>query len=330
MRQIDLGLDSDKYRDVHHPLYVQDLAGLLSPCLARFPRLSALEVHAFTSCLSQEGKRVFVDTIASALRYVPLPNLTELEIRFPLAHDFGKLFDDDEASTARVPIEHVLKPLRHLTLSVTEWTDYIGQRHWPTNVSAENAALPNDRYAFHLSRLVQAAVNLESLAIFSTDNLKLDNFKFASPLRLRTLCLLSMSISSPKLVSLLQQCKDTIKHVDFTLVKLNSGKWQDLFVGFCKIPNLHFFAVHAVGYSETGSSSHLAECLLPEPDDPRDIETRNSRDYHALGNLQRQVNANRAAVGLPPISEYEFRHVEKESLESVMMEELGMEGDHSA
>lgn len=327
VRQIDLGLDPYGSTD-EYQLYVEDLAGLLSSCLARFPRLSALEVHGLPSSLSQEKTRVFVNTIVAALRYVPLPNLTELEISFPITHDFGKLFND-KASPTRVPIEHVLGSLRHLSLSVTEYTDIIGQRYWRTPVSSANAALPNESYTIYLSRLVQAAVNLDSLAISSTDILNLDNIEFASSLRLRSLCLSSVSISSFRLTSLIEQCEDTVKRIHLNLVKLNSGTWRDVLMQMCKLPRLHFFFIESVGYSLTGSSSDLATRLLPQPDDPDDIETHDSFDLYALGNLQRQVNANRVAAGLPPISEYYYRHVRRHSLEFIMGE-LGMGGHDSA
>lgn len=303
VRQIDLRLgeyfgSTDKYQ-----LDVEDLAGLLSSCLVRFPRLSALEVHRLPSSLSEEKTRVFISTIVAALRYVPLPNLTELEISFPITHDFGELFSD-KASPIRVPIERVLGSLRHLHLSVTEYTSVIGQRFWRTPISPANAALPNESYMIYLSRLVEAAVNLDSLSIGSTNILNLDNIEFASSLRLKSLRLRSVSISPLRLTSLVEQCKDTVKHIELDFVKLNSGTWQDVLMQMCKLPHLHYFFVESVGYSSTGSSSHLADAPRP-PDDLESIETLNFIDLNALGNLQRQVNTNRVATGLPPISEYD-------------------------
>ena len=58
-------------------------------------------------------KGVFINTVVAAIRYVPLLNLTELQVNFPITHDFGQLFSS-KASTLRIPIEHVLRRPRHL------------------------------------------------------------------------------------------------------------------------------------------------------------------------------------------------------------------------
>ena len=326
VRQIDLGFETYASTDEYQS-YVEDLAGLLSSCLVRFPRLSALEVHSPPSYLPQEERRVFIDTIVAALRYVPLPNLTELELSFPITHEFGKLFSD-KASPIRIPIEDILGSLRHLHLSVTEYTGLLWQRYDTRPVSPANAALPNESYAIHLFRLVQAAINLDSLLIRCTDVLTLDNIEFSPSLRLKSLCLDGVSISSPKLISLVEQCKDTVKHIELYLVQLNSGTWQNVLMRISKLPRLQYFLIDSVGYSLTGSSSELAARLLPQPDNPADIETNNVFDLFALGNLQRQVNANRVATGLPPMSKSVYQHLDRWSLEFAM-ERFGIVGHDS-
>jgi hypothetical protein len=325
VRQIDLGFQSfDNSTHESSSLYVEDLAGLLPCCLVRLPNLNALEFRGPPSSLPQEKRRVFINTVVAALRYVPLLNLTELEVTFPIAHDFGQVFCSN-TSSLRIPIEHVLQGLRHLGLYVSEYTNRRGQRYWPTPVSPENAALPNEIYATHLFRLVELAVNLDSLAISCTDLLSLDNIQFGRSLRLKSLYLSGVAISSHTLLSLVEQCNESIRSVQLWLVKLNSGTWQHILLQMSKLPHLLDFAIGSSGYSLTGTSSNLATQLLPPPDDPEDIETSNSLDIYALGNLQRQVNANRTAAGFSRISEYGYRHIQRGTLESAM-EELSLGG----
>lgn len=325
VRQIDLGFQSfDNSTNESSSLYVEDLAGLLPCCLVRLPNLNALEFRGPPSSLPQEKRRVFINTVVAALRYVPLLNLTELEVTFPIAHDFGQVFCSN-TSSLRIPIEHVLQGLRHLGLYVSEYTNRRGQRYSPTPVSPENAALPNEIYATHLFRLVELAVNLDSLAISCTDLLSLDNIQFGRSLRLKSLYLSGVAISSHTLLSLVEQCNESIRSVQLWLVKLNSGTWQHILLQMSKLPHLLDFAIGSSGYSLTGTSSNLATQLLPPPDDPEDIETSNLLDIYALGNLQRQVNANRTAAGFSRISEYDYRHIQRGTLESAM-EELSLGG----
>ena len=68
----------------------------------------------------------------------------------------------------------------------------------------------------------------------------------------------------------------------------------------------------------TGASSNLRPGLLPPIDDPKEIDTNDWKDMHALGNLQRQVNANRKAAGLPEMTDYDYRRTEMQSLESFL------------
>ena len=98
-------------------------------------------------------------------------------------------------------------------------------------------------------------------------------------------------------------------------------------MGISKMPRLHYHYIDRVGYSLTNSSSYLAVGFLPVPFDPQDINTNNFREYSALGNLERQVNANRAAAGLAPLppERGEYQHVEKEAFEYYF--DLEMEGD---
>lgn len=90
----------------------------------------------------------------------------------------------------------------------------------------------------------------------------------------------------------------------------------------CHLPRLLDVNIDHSGYSLTGSSSDLALRLLPDPERPLNIETMYSFDNDALGNLQRQVNLNRVAIGLRPFPETDYRHMRSASLSDFVLDEL--------
>lgn len=189
----------------------------------------------------------------------------------------------------------------------------------------EYAALPDSTYAHHLLRMVELAPNLKSLAIYSRNILDLDELDFPPSLRLRSLFLIGVSISSRKLLSLVEQSRETIRYIDLTLVKLNSGKCHERLMPLCSLSRLLYFRTDDGGYSLTGASSHMAHQFIPDPECSEKIETLSRLDLLALGNLQRQVNANRVAAGFPQFREFYYRHIDQPSVES-MMEALRLHG----
>lgn len=298
------------------PLYIEDFFGCLSSCLVKFSNLNALEFHEPPSCLSQDERRVYMNAVVSTLRYVPLSHLTELEVQFPITHDFGRFFPN-QTSSVQIPIKDIMQRLRHLGLYVRAYTDQLDQRYWQKPVLPEYAALPNSTYASRLFRMVEIAPNLKSLAIHSLNILDIDFLAFPSSLCLRCLSLSGVSVSCHILLSLIKQSVKNIRYINFSLVKLKSGTWQHVLLQMCQLPRLLDINIDYSGYSLTGSSSHLALRLLPDPECPQDIETVGLLDVPALGNLQRQVNANRIAVGLRPFPESDYRYINMSSLESM-------------
>ena len=75
------------------------------------------------------------------------------------------------------------------------------------------------------------------------------------------------------------------------------------------------FHVQSVTYTVDGESSRYHPGLLPEIDNPQDIETHHFFDWNALGNVERRIIANRKATGLPEYYSGEFRNAERESVE---------------
>jgi hypothetical protein len=319
VRQIDLGYSEIGKSTAELQVYVEDLAGILLPCLHRFPNLRALVFGEPASSLPQEYRQIYINTVTTALLYVPLPNLVELELCFPITHNFRHLFPAG-ASPLRTPIENILRPLRHLGLFVREYTGTQDQRYYREPVLPEYAALPTDTNSFHLFKMVELATNLESLAIGSTDYLSFDPEPLSQN-RLRCLYLNCVSISSDSLLAFIDQSKESIRYIELWQVKMDSGTWQHVLLELCGLPRLLDFVIKSSGYSFTGSSSHLAPGLLPPPDDPQDIETYNYLDNYALGNLQRRVNTNRVAAGFQPFSDFEYSYINRPSLESRLADE---------
>lgn len=319
VRQIDFGFQETGSESTAYTaaLYIEDLFGCLSSCLIKFFNLAALEFHEPPLGLSQEQRRAYMDAVSSTLRYVPLSNLRELELKFPLTYDFGRFFPT-QTSSVQIPIEDVTQSLRHLGLYSCEYTNTRDQRYWLKPVSPENAALPNNVYATRMLRMIEIAPNLQSLAIHSLDVLDIDFLAFPSSLCLRCLDLGGVSISCNNLLSLINQSIHSIRYINFSLVKLNSGTWRQVLVRMCQLPYLLDIIIDASGYSLTGTSSDLALGLLPERDCPQDIETIDSFDVPALGNLQRHVNSNRIAFGLQPFPETDYRHINGASLEYML------------
>lgn len=276
--------------------------------LVKFSNLAALEFEEPPSSLPQVQRIVYMDTVASVLRYVPLPSLTELEVKFPITHDFGRFFPN-HPSSLQIPIGDIMKRLRHLGLYVCAYTNQRDQRFWRKPILPEYAALPNDTYAFQLFRMVELAPNLKSLAMHSVNILDIDVLAFQSSPSLRSLYLGGVSISSNVLLLLLNQSAKKIKYINFWLVKLKSGTWQQVLLHMCTLPLLLDINIDYSGYSPTGSSSHLAGRLPPSPEYRPNIETENSFDLPALGVLQRQVNSNRIATGFQPFPDTDYRYI---------------------
>jgi hypothetical protein len=85
---IDLGVHSDDYysKESDMSLFAEDMAGLLSPCLASFPNLRSLDFacsHRPEAPVPLEARKLLINSLISALRYVNLPNLRNSTSSFP-------------------------------------------------------------------------------------------------------------------------------------------------------------------------------------------------------------------------------------------------------
>jgi hypothetical protein len=246
-----------------------------------------------------------------------MPALEELDISFPIAHDFGQLFYD-RAGSAHIPIASVLRRLRHLGLHLRQWTSHDGHRRRARDVTPENAALPNETFAVNILKMINLAENIQSLEITSTNILDFDNATFSPSLRLRSLDLCRVSISARTLLDLMGNWRDSIRYIQLWEVELNAGTWKDVLVKLCMLPGLIDFQIESSGYSAAGSSSELRPRVLPEIGDSQQLETVHFSDIPALAILQHRVNANRTAAGLAEISHSTYRAAKLYSIESAI------------
>ncbi|KAJ5607072.1 hypothetical protein N7537_003691, partial [Penicillium hordei] len=142
--QIDFGFKESRQSDAS-TLYIEDLAERHSSLLIKFTNLRALGFHEPPLSLPQAQRAAYIDTVISIFCYIPLPSLSELEVRFPITHDFGRFFPN-RPNSLQTPIEDIIQHLRHLGLYVCAYTDSADQRHKQTPVLPEYTAFPNSTY----------------------------------------------------------------------------------------------------------------------------------------------------------------------------------------
>ncbi|OJJ00873.1 hypothetical protein ASPVEDRAFT_127134 [Aspergillus versicolor CBS 583.65] len=284
---------------------IQDLAGLLLPCLTQLSDLRVLKFRASCKSLTRDQEGTAIKAIVTALRYVPLPRLEGLEIFFPVAYDFGFFFSN-QSTPLHIPMENILRRLKYLALHVTAFTKQQGQRYWRSSVLPAHAALPNDLHAVNLLRLVELALRLEVLRITSTDILPFYTIHFSPAVGLTSLCLERVLITFDHFSALIDQCKDYLEHIELSLVQLYSGTWYTVLTYLRHLPHLIDVSIGSCGYPPTGPNADLVG-ILPEPDDPKPLETMDSEDYEGLYGLREFVNRNRVALGLEPFERTDSR-----------------------
>ncbi|KAJ5475224.1 hypothetical protein N7539_008290 [Penicillium diatomitis] len=300
VRQIDIG-----FRTADES-YVEDLSTNLSDLLVKFPNLAALEFDGPPSLLSRVHKRVYMETIASVLHHVPLPNLKELELRFSFPQDFAR-FLPEPPSPSQIPLGDVMRRLRHLELCLDADIEGLEIRHG----RLEPSIFPDDTStSSQFFRLAEAASNLKSLAIQSWHILDVDHLVIPPSLSLRTLRLLGVSISFNVLLRLIdREFAPELSGCYLFLVRLKSGKWPQVLLHMRKLPRLVDFYLDFCGYSppRAGSSSHLAPGQPVSSEQRLEDGAANASDDSALAFLLKHVNSNRISRGLQPFDDTEYR-----------------------
>jgi hypothetical protein len=295
--------------------YLRDLATLLPDCLSRLPGLTRLNIYGPNGMtwddqpeppFPQDLTQLFTDLIVKVLRYILLTAHNDLRLGFSMTHEFVQSLCN-QLTVAEIPIDQIARRLRHLNVEIC---DYAGSDRDPNETSPVPAAksrFPNMSSSFDTFGLVELANTLDSLYLRSTKMFDLEGFQFGHFLNLHTVYLARVAISSESLLSLVKQCKNSLRRIALERVELNDGTWEQVLMKMSQLPSLQYIYIDAIGYSATGDSSHLAPRQLPLMDGLEDIRTSNPLDHQARGRLERQINANRRAAQLLEFSQDYFR-----------------------
>ncbi|RYP24587.1 hypothetical protein DL767_008587 [Monosporascus sp. MG133] len=305
-----------------YQLYAEDAARLLPVCLAALPNLEALDVRGPSfpslnlgpagsagstapsiSSLVEVPMRMFTDAVVSALRYIPLPRLAELNLRLAVTHEFGAFFPE-HTTPCHIPIGDVMRRLRHLEISISDFTESDSRVtvRRDASLSALAGVHPNPRFAALPLSLVELAAtsgNLELLSIRGSDMLDLDVLRLGNGVSLRHLVLTRVSASAETMLHILEPSRHTLRGVRLTQVELKAGTWHDVLAALATFPLLCYFNVGSGGYSRSGASRHLA-APLPVTGGGSYIRSVEQADHDALGALQRHAARNRNGAGLLP------------------------------
>ncbi|CAG8124962.1 unnamed protein product [Penicillium nalgiovense] len=274
VRQVDIGYGPFPCSIREVSLYTEDLAALLSSCLRQFHNLKRLDFRGPPlALLSHDKLKASIDSILMSLCYVPLPNLTELEIQLPMTNDFAPLFAEN-ISTLRIPIEQTLGRLQYLGLHVYAQTN-------------------QQSCAAHLLRIVELSTNLTSLSVSSTNYLSIDRLELDSTVHLRFLSLHKVRISSRTLVNIIEKCNESMQYIELKHVKIESGAWTEILSAMDSLPYLYDFDI-SVGETFIGSERfHPAPTLFFTAENVQDRGPF-GLDHSAFQNLKRRVKLKRA------------------------------------
>ncbi|EEA23136.1 hypothetical protein TMatcc_001997 [Talaromyces marneffei ATCC 18224] len=157
-----------------------------------------------------------------------------------------------------------------------------------------------------LDTLIKSSSNLLSLSILGDLTLiSFVKFDLGLRLRLESLKLCELEITSYDLLALLEACKESMRFISLDYLELVSGSWLHVLVQIKKNLtklNTFFFMPSDPYLDELGSEDPEFEvCFL----------------WHALGDIQRQTNSNRIAAGLKPWTSKTYLHLNYPPLEVI-------------
>ena len=240
--------------------------------------------------------------------------LDSISISLPLAHDYIELtskLDRSSCDASMQSFSGMMQSIRHLSASISDFSGQGGGRyvHEPTSSGQHN--YPNQVHQQHFWDFIRSATNLRSLCLRCTHILDFDQLRIDHFTSLRELSLARVQMSQKHLLDLVAWNSSTLRAIEFQHVQLDSGTWQSTLLHLCSLSRLDHFFVDSCGYTSTGASSMYENHVLPELDNPLEIESVHSGDFDALGRLQRHVNAVRTSAGLPLYTERDYRYLEE-------------------
>lgn len=262
----------------------------LSLVLAKFHNLKAVDIWSDEFELPERTMGFvpqIMTTIADLQLRGAIQKVTNLRAPVDGANQLKMLLEHDDHKAA---IRHFLRRIKHL--------DFTGFNFLDTNdVSME---------LLNLDTLMKSSPNLLSLTILGDYTLvPLSNPNSSPTLRLESLDLSALEITSYHLLTLLEACKESIKFISLDNMKLLSGTWLHVLVQMKKYKNLiTVFFMH---------SDPFLDGLRDEDEDFVDVFLS-----HALGDVQRQTNANRHAAGLKPWTAKTYLYLKSAPLKVAM------------
>ncbi|PYI36086.1 hypothetical protein BP00DRAFT_442094 [Aspergillus indologenus CBS 114.80] len=263
----------------------------INNCLSRFQGLQEIVFDEPNTGLSSVDIEQYLDTVAGTLRDVELPNLSSLHLRPMYTHYLRRILDAIFYSS-QDRANNNLSRLRHLILHAPHFVD---DNELAQELPEPTAAAATPPHAVRVLHLLELAPNLETLTIIAR-LLHIGTAVLPSSLRLRTLSLSWIEISSDALLRLLEAVKDTLRSISFTEVHLRSGTWATVLTRMCFLPSLLQLYLKSNGYLWNGTTSFLVGLS-----EESELETRSPYDRPALGVLYRHISSNRVAAGLRPL-----------------------------
>ncbi|KAF3403178.1 hypothetical protein DPV78_003969 [Talaromyces pinophilus] len=270
----------------------------LSTLIAKFCNLQAFDVLT-EELIPFEGAIGFLSQIVITIADLQLRGFIRkvTDLRLPIdgaTHLTTLLYDNSDHQAA---VRHLLHNIQHLDFIFFVGMDY---------VMDDVLTKPVD-----LDALIRVSPNLLSLQVCCACTLTpLKSFDSSLRLRLETLDLEDLEISSYHLLTLLEQSKGSIRFISLERIKLISGSWLHVLFQIKKNLNL-------IGFFFNLNDPYLYDFMEEEGLLREDIMFL----MLVIGDIQRQSNANRIIAGLKPVTEKLYLYLDHEPLEEVMEKE---------
>lgn len=294
--------DDDGEDDEHEDLdYEEDLDGesiklpdeavdRLSLVMANFRNLKAVDIWCDEFELP-EKTMAFVPQIVTIIADLQfrgfIHKVTDLRAPVDGANHLKILLKHDDHKAA---IRHFLRRIKLLDfISFIDMDGYLG--------------------LVDLDTIIKSSPNLLALTMLGDCTLvPLTTLNSRPRIRLESLDLSALEITSYHLLALLEECKESIKLISLDNLTLLSGTWLHFLFQAKKYANLiTFFFMH---------SDPFLEGLRDEDEAFVDVFL-----FHAVGDVQRHTNANRIAVGLKPWTAKTYLHLSSAPLKDAVTKE---------
>ncbi|KAK5996021.1 hypothetical protein PT974_04444 [Cladobotryum mycophilum] len=284
-------------------IYAQHLAEHLPTYLERLPNLRTLSIDiSQREFLADVTKRIVIGGVLTALASANLPRLQELTVALPFATDFSLFFS--EGGQLPASAKEAFSRIRTMDVKVMNWRS-LRVRHAAT-----------ETHGSEMFKLAQCAENLSALEVSGPNQVILDKATMPTSRPLKTLHLNNISFSLDTLRNLLNSCKSSLNTIQFYGTGLSSGTWKDALLEMSKLPNIQDVFLQAVTYSLKSRGREVVPNYRLSMGET--TVARDDLDLLAVEILQRCINANRVAAGLPEIDEERYSYDREETLQDAI------------